>query len=298
MKRILQSLWLAILLMGCPGCTPLSGIQAFGKSAREVSAAAKDGYARFNMNYTDARRDIAIIKGKMLRLEDMRQVLDQETRGPARTNALDQLASYATALEALAAKDPSADQKAAALDIKGSLTALNTQSAALGGGSPFSSADISTLSGLFTAAANMEMQLQREQALRDIIIRADVGVQKIGALLKNEFPKLGGALQAQLISAADEYRDYLNQSPAPALSLQEKLAIGRDAQKVQSGADAAHGAYQSVADAAAKMAKAHAQLASAAKGGKLTDEQTVAAVGEFVSKANATKKLFEDVSKP
>jgi hypothetical protein len=292
-----RSLFALAVAFTLAACTKSDSLTAFAKSARDVTAAATTGYKRFNTEFTDARRDTAIVNGKPVSRDTFERILDRNSRGPVRLAALDHLAQYATALEGLAGKDVSPDLKQSALDIKASLTGLNESATKLGAGSSLISAkDIGLISGAAAVVADTYVRVKRERAIRAVVQKANPAVSEISRLLGREFPALGQTLRGELEAASSDLRDIVN-DPQAKLSTEARLNFGRAAQKLFDDAQMAPAAFDTVAQAAAKMGKAHEKLSHAASGGKLTSVEFATALSDFIAQAQKTKKLFEEVSK-
>ena len=279
------------------GCTSVKDIQTFGKATAAATAAASKGYSDYVRDYTDARREGISVSDTPLKSTDLERPFENSRAGEALTGALDQLGKYATTLEALATKDASADIKAVALDVKTNLTALNASVHKVSPKtSAFSESDISTISGAVAAVADIYVEHLREEALKKVILQADPGVQTVVAVLVRRFPALGTDLQKAMLNAEADYLSALKINVAK-LSIDQRVAFGRRAQELHDNSVAAPGTYAAVAALAEKVGAAHAKLAVAAKGGKLTTKETIAAIGEVIIRAEKVKKLFNEVSK-
>lgn len=274
-------------------CTSLRNVQEFGKAARTVSESAAAGYKDFDDLRTTSARETKVIKGVEVTKDDLKRLFDGKTDGGKRLSALKNLANYATALEALASRDATPEIKAAALDIKTSLTSLNSAV----GGQAFSPDDIGTIGALVAVVVDVYVDVQREKALRSIVLSADSGVQKVIHLLKDESPEMAKTLESELAQGSQRCLEALGDT-TKAFSLEERREIATLAQQLQDNSVLAPQAIAAVAQAASKMGAAHSKLALAARSGKLTTKETFAAIGEFTAKAEAVRDLFNEVKAP
>lgn len=297
----------AILISACS--TPsLTQVRQFGNESAALSASAKHAFTYLDQLeiqrklYTlasdpkDGPTD-STFTGFFETLPD-RQTGQKDPRKQAlalRLDLLAGLASYASALQSLAAANYAADIDSASGELNGALVSLGkTYQAATGNDIGLSTEDFGLIATAANAAGKGYAMARQRDAIRAVVRAADPAVQKAAALIATDLgPDSGLALYAQ--NAAGLSRGALqiayNRDRTRADSTFDnrlaRLEQIRTLYRAQQGAGAL---FSDVSKGTRAMAKAHAELVRAVDSKAMSSAglaQTLAELQAYVKSVQA-----------
>jgi hypothetical protein len=295
MKFIMLTFVVLIFLNACS--TPLQPIKDFGTASRSIGTTARDAYKQFDKEVAEAKYKTALLQKKAINPDTFTGVLTKNKRLAIREAMLDELVNYATALEALATKDASADIKDAATKLDTNLNALGKDYNSLaGGGWPLTKGETATLGTVVKVIGDAWVLRVREDAIRKVVIGADPGIQKASALLQREFesigPTIGGIYAQTQVTFMDAY-DKEKETMNPA----DRSTYGDEIKKVHDRVGEAPAFYKKVAESCAKVGTSHAKLRTSVQANQFLSTDFTDSVRQLTAYAQDTKKFYEGLNK-
>lgn len=280
----------SIYLTGCS--VPLNHIGAFSQASADLAKCAADAYN--DVNETTIERRIFDIAATEESPDDtiFDKILDDQNLS-VRISLLKGVENYSKALGKLASADFRKDIDIATKDLYGSLDGLqNTYATATKKSLPFSKDNFALIATAIDAIGTGMAENKRREALKTVVIQADLSIQESMRLVSEELPMLKEFLSANLDTIwTEKVKAY--QKEVHALSFDQRVTKLRDIRKARELSTDSSILIDKLSAAGTKISKAHAVLREAVSNDKFTSEELVAEIKSAVETSKAIKEFHD-----
>jgi hypothetical protein len=284
-----------IFLNACS--TPLQPIKDFGTASRSIGTTARDAYKQFDKEVAEAKYKTALLHREPINPDTFTGILTKNKRLAIREAMLDELVNYATALDALATKDASADIKDAATKLDSNLNALGKDYDSLaGGGWPLTKGDTAILATVARVIGDAWVLHVREDAIRKVVLKSDPAIQKVSALLRREFQSIGPTVGSIYVQTEIAFTHAYDQEKG-AMNPAERSTYGDEIKRVNDRVNEAPVFYKKVADSCAGVGTAHAKLRASVQANQFLSKDFTDSVKQLTAYAQDTKKFYDGLNK-
>lgn len=293
-----RALLLLVFSVAAGGCATSTPIAAFSAATSTLAKGATDAYSLLDQSTVDRKiADAAATADRIIGDTTFDGLLVANPKLALRMRMVKELGDYAAALLNLATADFRKGIDEASKDLYGALTSLRgTYKTAAGQELPISDGDLAYLATAVDAIGNSIVERRRQQALRDVVIRANPAVQRACKLVAQELPGFTSFVELNLGTVESEsITAYYNERSS--LSFPQRVhrinQIG-DQSRAKRGAAKF---FNDVSQGLAQVAETHQALADGAASGGLTTDAIVAGIGSVVDWAREVREFHGQLSK-
>ena len=291
-----------LLLAGCAPTTSLTQISAFGAGTSSIAENSKKAFELIDSSTID-RKMYDVAANPSLFPEDatfdgLFKGTDGKKQLQLRLAVLENLGSYAKALEKLATADFRKDIDAASADLYGALSGLNsTYKKATDKDLPLKDDQLRVIAGVVDAIGTAIVESKRRDAIKTIIIQADDAVQDAAKLLEADFGKgseISKFVQTNLVNAGGSLRTAYNiQKAAPDSTFNLRYEMLVKIRQMHDAAETILLLFDSISASAKKVREAHSSLKSTVTRDKFSSAELAKQMGELVSYAKSVNSFYK-----
>jgi len=298
--------WLALAAAGC-GSVSLSQVKQFGAASTSLSEQARRAFeladaATVDRNLYDVAGDPAkgptdrTFQGLFTGDAALPGGQERAERLARRLDVLDQLARYASALQALAEAEVAGDIDDAARGLNGALTGLGkTYRTASGRDLPLGDAEIGAITTAVNAIGKTVAEARRRAALRTVIVRADPAVQAATQLIAGDLGR-DSELARFVAEAIGNSRGSVQQAynlerTRPTSTFDVRHGMLLRARQLYQAEASAPAFFAAVSDGAAAVGRAHAALRRAVEGDDFSSAEAARLIGELEDHVASVRKF-------
>ena len=290
---------IALLLLVMFGCTnTATQVGPFSQAVDSAVDNVREGYAL--IDESTVQRKIASVAADPDLIPDdttFTGLLTDNKNLTVRIAAMNQLQAYASALGELSSADYRQDIDKAAKNLYGSLSKMKeTYAEATNKELEINNSDLSFISTAIDAIGTTIVEAKRQKALRRIIKVANPAIQETSELLKNDMPKFGPYVKANLQTVETEMiKSY--QRDAKKLDYPHRVARIKEIQHQHEKVKSAEPFFTDIGRLADKIGQTHGLLLHAAEKKDFSIPELAREIGDLTAYAktfqNFNKSLLE-----